>query len=99
MAADRAFFRHAGSWHLATLRRDPVRHSGHGQEHWLDTLAPVVLYVTGAEYSLGDIAPVLSANATVASGPKSHLEIGFIDVGGDTKRLNAGGYFSSTCEE
>ncbi len=60
-------------------------------------LRSVVLYVTVGEYSLGDIAPGASAHATVSSGPKSHLEIGFIDVGGDTKRLNAGGYFSGSC--
>jgi hypothetical protein len=58
-------------------------------------LRSVVLYVTGKEYPLDDVAPGASAHTTVNSTGISHLEIGFTDVGGDTKRLNAGGYFAS----
>ena len=58
-------------------------------------LRSVVLYVTGGSYPLGDIAAGGSAEATIRSAGKSHLEIEFTNVDGERKRLDAGGYFSS----
>jgi hypothetical protein len=55
----------------------------------------VVLHVTGRSYPLGDIAAGSSADATVKSTTKSHLEIEFTDSDGNPRRLNAGGYFDS----
>jgi hypothetical protein len=57
-------------------------------------LRSVVLYVTGGSYPLGAIAAGGSAEATIRSTGKSHLEIEFADVDGKLKRVNAGGYFS-----
>jgi hypothetical protein len=53
----------------------------------------VVLYVTGNSYSLGDIPPGADANATVKCTGDSHLEIEFVDGDGQTKKLDAGGFF------
>lgn len=49
--------------------------------------------MTGNSYPLGDIAPGASGKATVESTGESHLEIELIDNDGQSKRLNAGGYF------
>ena len=56
-------------------------------------LRSVVLYVTGASYELGDIAPGAAAHTMVHPTGESHLEIEFTDADGQTNRLDAGGYF------
>jgi len=56
-------------------------------------LRSVVLHVTGASYSLGDILPGATAHATVHPASESHLEIDFTDPTNKTERLDAGGYF------
>ncbi len=53
----------------------------------------VVLFVTGNSYNLGDILPGANAEATVKCTGDSHLEIEFVDDAGETKRLDAGGFF------
>lgn len=58
-------------------------------------LRSVVIHVTGASYPLGDIVPGSSVETTVNPRGESHLEITFSDSSGNTKRLNAGGYFES----
>lgn len=58
-------------------------------------LRSVALYVTGASYNLGDIAPGETATARIKPTGESHLEIEFIDADGQTQRLDAGGYFES----
>lgn len=58
-------------------------------------LNSVLLHVTGASYDLGDIASGETAEATVHPEGESHLEIEFIDAGGQANRLNAGGYFET----
>ena len=58
-------------------------------------LRSVVLHVTGASCHLGDIAPGATAKATVQPTGESHLEIQFTDPDGQTRRLDAGGYFES----
>jgi hypothetical protein len=55
----------------------------------------VVLFVTGNNFSLGDIPPGSAADATVKCTGDSHLEIEFVDNAGETKRLDAGGFFQS----
>jgi hypothetical protein len=59
------------------------------------TLHAVVLYITGASYPVGDIAPGTATQATVRAKGESNLEIEFIDMDGKPKRLDAGGYFES----
>jgi hypothetical protein len=56
-------------------------------------LRSVVLHVTGASQSLGDISPGATARATVHATGESHLEIQFTDADGQGQRLDAGGYF------
>jgi hypothetical protein len=56
-------------------------------------LRSVVLFVTGNSYSLGDIRPEATSEATVKCTGDSHLEIEFVDDAGDAKRLDAGGFF------
>ena len=56
-------------------------------------LRSVVLFVTGNSYNLGDILPGATADATVKCTGDSHLEIEFLDDEGQTKRLDAGGFF------
>jgi hypothetical protein len=56
-------------------------------------LRSVMLNVTGASYSLGDIPPAATAQATLRPTGESHLEIQFTDRDGQTNRLDAGGYF------
>ena len=56
-------------------------------------LGSVVLHVTGASHSLGAIPPGATAHGTVHPTGESHLEIEFTDPGGQTQRLDAGGYF------
>lgn len=58
-------------------------------------LRSVVLHVTGASYSLGDIPPGGTAHATVHATGESHLEIEFSDPDEQTQRLDAGGYFEA----
>jgi len=58
-------------------------------------LRSVVLFVSGASHSLGDIPAGATAQATVHTTGESHLEIQFTDTRGQTKRLDAGGYFES----
>lgn len=58
-------------------------------------LRAVVLFVTGNSYSVGDIPPGATAEATVKCTGDSHLEIEFVDDAGETKRLDAGGFFQS----
>jgi hypothetical protein len=53
----------------------------------------VVLFVTGNNYSLGDIPPGAAAEARVKCTGDSHLEIEFVDDHEQTKRLDAGGFF------
>jgi hypothetical protein len=55
----------------------------------------VVLYVTGQQYAMGDLAPGASMDVTVHPTTSSHLEIGFIDADGNSKRLYPGGYFGA----
>ena len=59
-------------------------------------LRSVVLHVTGASYTLGDIPPGASAQATVHATGESHLEIEFTDPDGQPQRLDAGGYFEAS---
>ncbi|WP_164100610.1 hypothetical protein [Candidatus Laterigemmans baculatus] len=56
-------------------------------------LKSVVLHVTGASYALGDIAVGKSATMRVRPTGESHLEIEFTRSDGETRRLDAGGYF------
>jgi hypothetical protein len=58
-------------------------------------LRSVVLFVTGNSYNLGNIPPGANAEATVKCTGDSHLEIEFVDGDGQTKRLDAGGFFQS----
>jgi len=58
-------------------------------------LRSAVLVVTGNSYNLGDIPPGANAEATVKCTGDSHLEIEFMDEDGQTKRLDAGGFFQS----
>ena len=55
----------------------------------------VVLFVTGNSYSLGDIPPGATADSTVKCTGDSNLEIEFVGDDGQTKRLDAGGFFQS----
>lgn len=56
-------------------------------------LKSVVLHVTGASYSLGDIAFGASSTARVAPTGESTLFIEITDDNGETQRIDAGGYF------
>lgn len=58
-------------------------------------LHSVVLHVTGASYSLGDIPPAATAHATLHPTGESHLEFQFTDTDGQLQRLDAGGYFEA----
>ncbi len=60
-------------------------------------LRSVVLFVTGNSYSLGELPSGSTAEATVKCTGDSHLEIEFIDDVGETKRLDAGGFFQPGC--
>jgi hypothetical protein len=57
------------------------------------TLRSVVVHVTGESYSLGNLIQGATAETIVRATGDSHLEIEFTDAEGETKRLNAGGYF------
>jgi len=57
------------------------------------SLRSVVIHVTGASYSLGDIPPGSTAQAIVHPTGESHLEIEFTNLDGQIQRLDAGGYF------
>ena len=56
-------------------------------------LCSVVIHVTGASHSLGDIPPGATAHGTVHPTGESHLEIEFTDPDGQTHPLDAGGDF------
>lgn len=59
-------------------------------------LRSVVLHVSGASYTLGDIPPGTTAHAILQATGESHLEIEFTDPDGQTQRLDAGGYFEAS---
>ena len=67
--------------------RTTIRNTGN------QPLRSVVLHVTGASHSLGDIPPGATAQAIVHATGESHLEIEFTDPDGQPYRLDAGGYF------
>lgn len=52
----------------------------------------VVLHVTGNSYSIGDLAPGDSGEATVTSAGESTLKIEFADADGKKQQLDAGVY-------
>ena len=56
-------------------------------------IGSIVLHVTGRSYSLGDLDPGSARSTAVISNGESHLEIEFSSAGGNTSRVNAGGYF------
>ena len=76
-----------GSFRLRSGIQVTIKNSGNAP------IRSVVLHVTGNSYPLGDIASGASARATIKSTGESHLEIELIDDDGESKRLNAGGYF------
>ena len=53
----------------------------------------VVLHVTGNSYSLSDLLPGASSQATVHATSESHLEIEIVDADGKPQRLTADCYF------
>lgn len=58
-----------------------------------DSLADVVVHVTGNEYRIGGLAVSESRTVRVVPTSESHVELTFTDHLGRPNRLNAGGYF------
>jgi hypothetical protein len=58
-----------------------------------ETVRDMTVYVTGASYPLGDLAPSTSRTCKVSPTSESHVELEFADEQRGRIRLNAGGYF------
>ncbi|HQR09046.1 MAG TPA: hypothetical protein PLN21_19645 [Gemmatales bacterium] len=60
-----------------------------------DPITDVVVYVTGSQHSIGDLAKGESKTVRVLPKSESHVELGFLDHLGQPRRINAGGYFEN----
>lgn len=61
----------------------------------LDRIRQLTIIVSGRTYSIGDVPPGDTVSVAVEPRGESHLEVEFVSIDDNVRRLNLGGYFES----